>query len=323
MIEKERKQGAPVLVLDAGNALFKSRDSAAAPDARARAELILSQMDAQGTAAMAVGTRDLGLGVDFLQAQTRKAKLKLLSANLVDAQEKRLFPASMVTKLQGVSVGVVGVSPETPKPVPVGIPAKGAPQELVRGLPGDALVAAEVRRLRTESKVDIVVVLAAVPYDEALRLADQVEGVDFVVQSHDGRPPGYAQKQGQATVIPPGDRGRQLAKLVLQVAGKGRFEDAAEQDRMRQSLRLLDDNLARAKKRLASSQDAGEKRALEQSVASLEARQASLRETLAGGATGGGRTHLLSYIQLGSDVPADPAVQKRVERVEPPGSAAH
>ena len=48
----------PVLVLDAGNALFKSRDSGEAPDAKARAELLLSQMDAQGTAAMAVGTRD-------------------------------------------------------------------------------------------------------------------------------------------------------------------------------------------------------------------------------------------------------------------------
>ncbi|AKQ64823.1 5'-nucleotidase [Myxococcus hansupus] len=312
-----------MLVLDAGNALFKSRDSASAPDARARAELVLAQMEAQGTAAMAVGTRDLGLGVEFLQAQTRKAKLKLLSANLVDGQGKRVFPASLVTKLKGVTVGVVGVSPETPKPVPVGIPAKGSPQELVQGLPGDPAVAAEVQRLRKEAGVDVVVVLAAVSYDEALRLADQVEGVDFVVQSNDGRPPGYAQSQGQATVIPPGDRGRQLAKLVLQVAGKGRFEDAAEQDRMRQSLRLLDDNIVRAKQRLAGTQDAAQKAALEKSVASLEARQAALRKTLEGGATPAGRTHLLSYIQLGSDVPADPGVQKRVERVEPPGSAAH
>ena len=184
-------------------------------------------------------------------------------------------------------------------------------------------MAAEVQRLRKEAGVDVVVVLAAVPYDEALRLADQVEGVDFVVQSNDGRPPGYAQRQGQATVIPPGDRGRQLAKLVLQVAGEGRFEDASEQDRMRQSLRLLDDNVTRAKQRLAGTQDAVQKAALEKSVASLEARQAALRKTLEGGATREGRTHLLSYIQLGSDVPADPAVQKRVERVEPAGSAAH
>ncbi|WP_426753686.1 5'-nucleotidase [Myxococcus sp. Y35] len=312
-----------MLVLDAGNALFKSRDSASAPDARARAELLLSEMDAQGTAAMAVGTRDLGLGVAFLKRQTQRARMKLLSVNLADAQGKRLFPASLVTTVRGVKVGVVGVSPVTEKPVPVGVPAPGAPQEQVQGLAVESLLSAEVRQLRQKSKVDVVVVLAALPHAEALRLADQVEGVDFVVQSHEGRPPGIAQRQAQATVIPPGDRGRQLAKLVLQLDGKGRFEDAGEQERARQSLRLLENNLARARTRLSGTQDAAEKRALEEAVASLEARQKALHKTLEGGATGGGRTHLLSYIQLGSDVAADPAVQKRVERVEPPGSAAH
>jgi len=312
-----------VLVLDAGNALFKSRDSAAAPDARARAELVLSQMDAQGTAAMAVGSRDLGLGVAFLQRQTRKAGLKLLSVNLADAQGKRLFPASAVVTVGGLKVGVVGVSPVTEKPVPVGVPAPGAPQEVVQGLPVQPALAAEVRQLREKAKVALVLVLAALPHTEALRLADEVEGVDFVVQSHEGRGPGIPQRQALATLIPPGDRGRQLAKLVLHLDGQGRFEDAGELERARQHLRLLDDNLVRARARLSGAKDAAEKRSMEQMVASLEARQQALRQTVKGGETGSGRTHLLSYIQLGSDVPADPAVQKQVERVEPPGSASH
>ncbi|AEI68614.1 5'-nucleotidase [Corallococcus macrosporus] len=312
-----------MLVLDAGNALFKSRDSAQAPDARARAELILSQMDAQGTAAMAVGTRDLGLGVGFLKRQTRKAKLKLLSANLADAKGQRLFPASLVTTVGGVKVGVVGVSPVTAKPVPVGRAAPGQAQEVVQGLPVQPAVAAEAKRLRETSKVDLVVVLAALPRDEALKLADQAEGVDFVVQSHEGRGPGMAQQQALATVIPPGARGREMAKLVLQLDGEGRFADAGVQARTRQQLRLLEGNLARAKTRLAGTQDARERQALETTVASLEANRAAYEKTLGGGATSGGRTHLLSYIQLGGDVPADPAVQKQVERVEPPGSAAH
>ncbi|MGZ3460508.1 MAG: hypothetical protein ACXU86_18620, partial [Archangium sp.] len=48
---QERAKGTPVLVLDAGNALFKSPQSGAEPNARARAELLLEQMDAMGTAA--------------------------------------------------------------------------------------------------------------------------------------------------------------------------------------------------------------------------------------------------------------------------------
>ncbi|MFP2904492.1 5'-nucleotidase [Pyxidicoccus sp. 3LFB2] len=306
-----------MLVLDAGNALFKSRDSGEAPDAKARAELLLSQMDAQGTAAMAVGARDLVLGVDFLKKGTKKAKLKLLSANLVDDKGKPLFPASLVTDVGGVKVGVVGVSPATAQAPAV----KGRP--VLKALPVEPAVAAEVKRLREQEKVDVVVVLAAVPYDEALRVSEKVDGVDFVVQSHEGRGQGMAQRQAFATMIPPGDRGRQLAKLELSLDGAGRFTDISEQSRARQNLGIVENNLVKAKERLAAEKDPARKASYEQAVAGLEARRAALKKVAEGGATAGGRTHLLSYIQLGSDVPADPAVQKLVERIEPPGSAAH
>ncbi len=312
MIQKEREKGVPVLVLDAGNALFKSRDSGEAPDAKARAELILSQMDAQGTAPMAVGTRNLVLGVDFLKKATKKAKLKLLSANLVDAQGKPLFPASAVVDAGGVKVGVVGVSPETPA-------AKGLP----RGLPVQPAVAAEVKRLREKAKPDVVVVLAAVPYEEALKLAERVEGVDFVAQSHEGRGVGIAQRGALATLIPPGERGRQLAKLELTLAGTGRFVDISEQHRAQDSLRIVENNLAKARERQLAAKDEVSRRSLDQAVASLQARREALQKQAGAGATPGVRTHLLSYIQLGQDVRGDPAVQKLVERVEPPGSVAH
>ena len=78
-----------MVVLDAGNALFKEAKPGALPNERARAELLLEQMDALGTSAMAVGARDLTLGVDFLKKATKKSKMKLLSANLVDAAGDR------------------------------------------------------------------------------------------------------------------------------------------------------------------------------------------------------------------------------------------
>ncbi|WP_141323671.1 5'-nucleotidase [Myxococcus sp. AB025B] len=313
----------PVLVLDAGNALFKSRDSGAAPDARARAELVFAQMNAQGTTAMAVGTRDLSLGVDFLLKQSRKSKLKLLSANLADAQGKLLFPASMVTQVGGLKVGLVGASPATTQPEPMEPLAQGKAASVQRqGLPVLPAVTAEVKRLR-EQKVDLVILLAAVPYNDLLALAGELEGVDFVMQSHEGRGSGIAQRVGLTTVVPPGERGRQVAKLELSIDGPGRFVDVSERERTRDSLRIVESNLARAKERLGQLKDEAQKRALEASVASLETRRQSLEKTLAGGATPSARTHLLSYIQLGGDVPADPVVQKAVERVEPPGSAAH
>ncbi|MBJ6761913.1 5'-nucleotidase [Myxococcaceae bacterium JPH2] len=304
-----------MLVLDAGNALFKSTDIREDPTARARAELLLQQMEAQGYAAMAVGARDLMLGVDFLKTRTKGTKLKLLSANLTDAKGQLLFPASQVVTAGGLKVGVVGVSPPTGPALP--------PAPPVRGLPVLPAVSAEARRLRKEEHVDLVVVLAAVPYDATVRLAQDVEGVDFVVQSHEGRGEGMAQRQGLATLIPPGERGRQVAKLELSIDGPGPFVDLSESTRARESQRMVENNIARVKARLGTEKDAAQREMLTQTLTSFEERRESLRKLADAASAGKSRTHLLSYLQLTESVAADPAVQQRVERIEPPGSAAH
>ncbi|KFE72329.1 5'-nucleotidase [Hyalangium minutum] len=306
MIDQERGRGMPQLVLDAGNALFKFPTSSGEANEKARAELILKQMDAQGTSAMAVGARDLTLGLDFLKGAAKGAKMKVLSVNLVDKQGKAPFPASTVLTAGELKLGVVGASPEGVLP--------GA-----EGKPVIPAVLAEAKRLREKDKVDVVVVLAAVPYDLARRLAQQGEGVDFVIQSHEGRPPGIAAKDGLATLIPPGERGRQLARLELSVNGPGAFVDLATAGQAEQSLKNIEANLSRAKERLATTKDPAAKKALEETVATFESRRVALQKQVKAGATGTARTHLLSYLQLGTDVPSDPTVQKLVEKLEPPG----
>jgi len=296
----------PVLVLDAGNALFKTAISPSDPNEKPRAELVLKQMDAMGTSAMAVGARDLTLGLDFVRNSAKGAKMKLLSANLVDKQGKAPFPASTVLTAGALKVGVVGASPEGVMPESEGKPVIPA-------------VLAEAKRLREKDKVDVVVVLAAVPYPLARQLAQQGEGVDFVVQSHEGRGPGIASKDGVATLIPPGERGRQLARLELSVDGLGAFVDLATAGQAQTSLKNIEANLTRAKERLAATKDEAARKALEETVATFEARRVALQKAAKADATGTGRTHLLSYLQLGADVPSDPTVQKLVEKLEPPG----
>lgn len=300
-----------MLVLDAGNALFKSTEKGWDPKETPRAKLLLEQMDALGTVAMAVGARDLTLGVDFLKEHSKKAKMKLLSANLVDAQGKPLFPASTVVTVGGVKFGLIGLSPAG---------------KVVPGAEGRPLVpaaVAEAKRLRKEAQVDVVVLLAAIPYMDLPELAEKAEGVDFVSQSHDNRGVGMALRNGFVTVVPPGERGRQLAKLELSIDGAGPFVDLSERSRAQDSLKVVEANLAKAQERLAETKDETARQALQSAVGSFEARRAALRKTVGQGATGAGRTHLLSYIQLGGDIPADATLQQLVERIEPPGSAAH
>ncbi len=306
-ITREREKGVPVLVLDAGNALFKLPADVGDPSQAERAKFLLEQMDALGTAAMGVGARDLSLGLGFLRKQAAGKGLKLLSANLVSLQGKRIFPASAVFTAGELKVGVVGVSPEIMLQEAMGQPALPA-------------VVAEARRLRQKDKVDVVVVLAPVPQSAARQLAQQGEGVDFVIHSNEGQAPGMASRDGMATLLPTGDRGRQLARLELSVDGPGAFVDLASAGRDQDRLKLLEANLGRAKERLAATKDEPSRRALEESIARLEAQRKSLLKSLKGGATAVARTHRLSYTSLGAEVPSDPAVQKQVERIKPPGS---
>ncbi|MDC0709303.1 5'-nucleotidase [Stigmatella sp. ncwal1] len=297
-----------MLVLDAGNALFKSPVSSGDPGEKVRAELLLEQMDAMGTAAMAVGANDLSLGVELLRKKAQGTKMKLLSANLTSKEGKPLFPASTVVSVGGLKVGVIGASPE-------------GDLQAAQGKPVLPAVRAEAKLLREKDKVDVVVVLAAVPYAVSRQLAQQGEGLDFVVQSHDVRGPGIAQREGLATLIPPGGRGRQLARLELSVDGAGPFVDASIVQRDQESLKMIEANLTRTRERLAATKDETARKALEETIATFETRRTSLQQSVKDGATGARRTHLLSYKQLGTDVPSDPAVQKLVERIEPPGSA--
>ncbi|RYZ35427.1 MAG: 5'-nucleotidase [Myxococcaceae bacterium] len=260
---------------------------------------------------------------DFLKKKTKGAKLALVSANLVDAKGQRLFPASVVTTVGGLKVGIIGASPAS-------LDAKGQPDGSallspgIQGQPVHPAVAAEVKRLRDTEKVDLVVLLAAVPYAEAVKLAQGAEGVDFVVQSHDGRGVGMAQRQGVSTLIPPGERGRQVAKLEVSVEGTGPFSDQSEANRALESQRMVETNIARVKERLAAEKDASTRRSLQETLTSFEARRDALGRTATASAPAkGGRTFLLSYVQLGADVASDKAVQQQVERVEPPGSAGH
>lgn len=299
-----------MLVLDAGNALFKYPAKGADPKEKERAELLLKQMDALGTVATAVGARDLTLGLDFLKSGAKGAKMKLLSANLVDKAGKPVFPASTVATAGGLKLGLIGASPEGALPDSQGQPVAPA-------------VLAEAKRLRATEKVDVVVLLAAVPYDVARKLAAQAEGVDFVIQSHEGRGPGVAYRDGLATLVPPGERGRQVARLELSVSGPGTFLDLATAHQAKDSLKNLEANLTRAKDRLKATQDPAAQKALEETIATFEARRTALQKEAKVDATGTARTHQLSYIQLGADIASDPTVQKQVERIEPAGSGGH
>lgn len=314
-VDAEKARGLPVVLLDAGNALFRKPVRQDEPLVTQRAELVLEQMEALGTTAMAVGHRDLSQGLGWLRkaAQGPKKKLKLLSANLVDKAGKAPFAASTVVEAGGLKVGVVGISPE------------GAPpgEPTLKGRPPLEAALAEARRLRQKSKVDVVVVLAAVPYQEAMKLALTAgDAVDFVVESHENKGIGIGELVGSHTaVFPAGELGRQLTRLELNVDGPGPSVDLGSGTRARQQLVVVEGNLLKAHERLATTRDEPTRADLSRTIVELEGRMRQLETEVDVKAPAGGRAHQLSYLTLGLAVADDAAVKQKVEQLEPPGSA--
>ncbi len=309
LVESTRKDG-PLLVVDSGNALFQHTGMAVDGAMQHRARFILKAMGQVGTSAMAVGARDLVAGPAWLKQEAEKAGVPLLSANLVDAKGTRLFAPSKVVEVQGRKIALIGVSPEGP----VGDGAG------VKGNPGASAVKAEARKLR--SKVDVVVVLAALPYAESLRFAQTLGGsVDFILQSHDSRGTGSAQKVEGNFLMPSGDRGRQVGRLVLDLSGKGTFVDSGESKRDQQTLEILDKQIVEVKHRIAAAKDAQAKAPLEKTLKAFETRKSEIAlRASAGGKGAAGRKMTLDFVALDPTFgKGDPTLAAEAQRIDPTG----
>ncbi|MDE3033067.1 MAG: bifunctional metallophosphatase/5'-nucleotidase [Acidobacteriota bacterium] len=147
-------------------------------------------MNALGYAAMAVGNHEYNFGLGVLRSAQKEATFPFLSANTVEAASgKPAFPTSTVVTVAGVRILLVGFT--TPR-----IPHWEEPENYagLRFLDIVDTARTLVPRLKAETRADVVIALVhsglgAVdghPGDEneALRLADQVPGLDAIFTGH-------------------------------------------------------------------------------------------------------------------------------------------
>lgn len=294
-----------MLALDAGNSLFQEFYASDEP-LRAKADLIVRAMAGMGVKVMGVGMRDLSAGPEFVQKLGAKHGVKPLSANLMK-DGKRIFAPSAILTVHGVKVGVIGASPPNPFKFPG-----------VEGKPLVETVIPEAKRLR--GQVDVVVVLAAVMYPDAMQLAKEGGGViDFVLQNHDmrGVGPGVPIEVEKNHLIHTGERGRQIARLDLVLSGPGPFADALESTQRQKTLEVLDRQIGQVKKRLETANDEKARASYAQTLQSFEQRRQQLAEQAAQLADPQKRV-TLSYPVLGPEVASDPELARQVAKLEPP-----
>jgi 2',3'-cyclic-nucleotide 2'-phosphodiesterase (5'-nucleotidase family) len=152
-------------LLDAGDALVGSGKLGATT----QGEAIIAGMNLMGYDAMALGPKELSLGVDLLRKRLGEAGFPILSANaiLTGSQELVAEPYTILD-VGGHKVGVIGLT-RVEGTAPSGFQVLDPQAAASRYVP-------EVRE-----KAGTVILLTNLEYNAALALARAVPGIDLVV----------------------------------------------------------------------------------------------------------------------------------------------
>lgn len=198
VIAATRAEGAPVMLLDAGDATSGSplvsvwqRDHAGEPEPVTRA------MNALGYDAMAVGNHEFDYGPAVLEATRAAATFPWIAANVVrDDGSPAFLPAIVREYAGGVRVGVIGLTtPAVPQLV------DSTQCAGYRFLSPIEVAQREVNRLRGAERCDVVIALAHAGLEKdprtgqarlgdapnenfGWRLAHEVTGLDVVILGH-------------------------------------------------------------------------------------------------------------------------------------------
>lgn len=224
LIRERRAANPNTLLLDCGDTL--QGEPANYIRNRLRPDLpepSIAVMNDLGYAAMAVGNHDYDWGMEVLRGAEKAARFPFLSANTVfTATGKPAFTPSVTHLVAGVRVAVLGLT--TP-----GVPRWTEPSAYagLRFLDPVETARAWVPRLRADADLVIVAIHAGLGQlpgqvgdsDCALRLANEVPGIDLLLTGHTHQAIRTAHKQ--VPILQAQSHGRVLASAEFTLARLG------------------------------------------------------------------------------------------------------
>ena len=223
LVGRERQEGKPVLLLDAGDTWQDFR--APLPVVWGAGET-LAWMNEVGYSAMVLGNHDLYFGAEWLATLAAKANFPILSANLIAlAGWKAPFVSYAFVPCGNLRVLVVGLTTGE------FFPYTDFPwlryEDPARALMGALEAAADEPR-------DLVIALCHLSVNEARRLAEAAPGVDLFVTGHSHEETPDPVRVGDALIVQARPFGEALGCLRLDV------------DQETGAVRLVDNALLRA-----------------------------------------------------------------------------
>jgi len=204
-----KKEGRPVLVLDAGNLFFKEKPGTTIEKKEflLKSEYILDAYRQIGCDAFNVGETDLFLGLGHLQELKKKALFPFLSANLLDRKSnKPLFEQFIIKETAGIKVGIIGLFSNTCRIDP-SLSAQ------------DPIAAAKKIAAQIRPRITMLIVLSNLGLEQDRALARQVPGIDLIIGGRATARLPEPVKEGKTLIVQAYNRGQYLGKLEVSPSG--------------------------------------------------------------------------------------------------------
>lgn len=209
-----RERPDEVVFIDGGDTIQGS-----GPAAWSEGKVVVEPMNALGLDLAVPGNWAVTYGAEILKQRSREFNYPLLASNVFqDGSEDLVFAPSLVKNVKGVRIGFVGFTdPDVPK---------RQPPFMSEGLRfrGTEVLQPTIDALRSQEKVDVVILVTHIGLNKAVALAETLEGVD-VVLSADTHERTYSPiRRGDTWVVEAGAFASFLGVLEIEVE-KGQVVD--------------------------------------------------------------------------------------------------
>lgn len=172
---------------------------------------MVEALESIGVGAMAIGNHEFNYGQSALVNTAEEAKFPFLSANTIAADTGRaLLPGAVILSVGGKRIGIFGLSPiDTPT---VTHPKNVEGLEFLDPIRVSGWM---VPYLRDQEKVDLVIGLTHIGYDDDRLLAAGVPGIDIIVGGHSHTRLDLPEKVGDTVIVQAGEYAQVLGKLEV------------------------------------------------------------------------------------------------------------
>lgn len=193
------------------------------PVQKTQGEALIPILNSLGLNAMTAHW-EFAYGPETFKQLAAKLSYPMLAINVYDQEtQERLFPPYSVKEIGGLRIGLVGIASN--------IVDKTMPPSFSEGLHftlGREELPSIIHVLRTQEKVDLVILISHLGFPQDMKLLSEVQGIDVCLSGHTHNRLYKPVLQGETMIIQSGCHGSFLGRLDLEIEG-GRVADYRHQ----------------------------------------------------------------------------------------------